>query len=316
MGLHEVTRDSVLDAVDEYDDLGRDGFLARYGFAGQVDVVLEYVGQKYDGMAVLAAGHGFLTGTPLTSAELSDKEPEVAERLARLQFHVLCTPKVKAPTRARKTAASRRATTSRASRSAGAASAAPVSRGEKRLPMPDWTVEPGDVVARKQLALIHGDPMTRHIEPTGRTRNVLVFADPYRESHAHDGWDAERTAYFVTGEGRRGDQSWTAGNQALRSHVEEGRAVRLFEVEQAWRPGGKQHCYLGEFVLCPEQPYRMDVAPDDQGADRQVIVFKLVAKDAAQQAAAPDASAGEAGQVIDLGQGADLREQAPTDLSR
>lgn len=274
-----MTRDAILDAVDEYEDLGRDDFLSKYGFTPQLDVVLEYVGQKYDGVAVVAAGHGFQTGTPLDSGDLVNRENEVAERLAKLKFRVLCTPKAaKPPSRSRSAAGSTRRST-RNGRPTTPASAPAAPRGAQKLPTPDWTLQPGDVIARKKLALVHGDPMTRHIEPTGRTPNVLVFADPHKITHGHDGWASDGSAYFVTGEGRRGDQSWTHGNAALRNHVEQGRAVRLFEVEQTWRPGGKNHCYLGEFTLCPDEPYRMDVAPDSEGAERQVIVFKLLARD-------------------------------------
>lgn len=280
VGLQDVTRDAILDAVDEYEDLGRDGFLNKYGFAAQVDVILEYVGQKYDGVAIAAAGHGFQTGTPLSSGELINRENEVAERLAKLQFRVLCTPKAaKPPGRSRAAGGGTRRGT-RTSRPAARTSAPAAPNGGQKLAVPDWTLQPGDVIVRKKLALVHGDPMTRHIEPTLRTPNVLVFADPHKVTHGYDGWAPDGSAYFVTGEGRRGDQSWTHGNDALRNHAEQGRAVRLFEVEQTWRPGGRSHCYLGEFTLCPDEPYRMDVAPDSEGAERQVIVFKLLAKDA------------------------------------
>ena len=309
-----MTRDAVLDAVDEYEDLGRDAFLSKYGLAAQVDVVLEYVGQKYDGMAVIAAGHGFATGAPLAPGELVNRENEVAERLSRLQFRVLCTQKAaKAPrSRSTGTGSGTRRSSTRTSSPATRAAAPAVARDGRKLPVPDWTLQPGDVVDRKKLALVHGDPMTRHIEPTGRTANVLVFADPHKATHGHDGWAPDRTAYFVTGEGRRGDQTWTHGNDALLHHAERGRAVRLFEVEQTWRPGGKNHCYLGEFVLCPEDPYRIEVAPDSDGAERQVIVFKLVAKDAAARPAEESAD----GQVIDLDPAtADVRDPQGSDLT-
>lgn len=282
MGLQDVTRDAILDAVDQYEDLGRDSFLSTYGFAAQRDVQLEYVGQKYDGMAVIAAAHGFATGTPLASGDLLGRESEVAEQLARLQFHVLCSPETARRARRRTSGSGRRASVVSRSTTHTTAARAAVSTGVgQKLPTPEWTLHPGEVIARKKLALVHGDPMTRHIEPTGRTPNVLVFADPHKDTHGHDGWAADGSAYYVTGEGRRGDQSWTHGNSALLHHADNGRAVRLFEVEESWRPGGRNHRYLGEFALSPDEPYRMDVAPDSEGAERQVIVFKLIARTAA-----------------------------------
>lgn len=275
MALHDVKRDAVLDALDEYEDLGVEQFLERYGLSAQTDVILEYTGRRYDGRALLGAAHRYQHGTPLTAAELENREGDIAAALARLKFHVVTTAKVaKAAAPARARSATPRRPSASAGRSSKSAAAAAPTPG-KRMPVPDWTVEPGEFVVRRDIARVHGDSMTKHIEATGRTPNVLVFADPHRDG-SRDGWNAERTAYFVTGEGKRGDHSWSAGNDALRTHREAGRVVRLFEPEQTWRPGGQRHCYLGDFRLDEAEPFRHDIGPDSQGQDRRIIVFKLV----------------------------------------
>ena len=45
--------------MHEYDDMGRDVFLARYGFKRSTKFVLVHNGREYDSKALLAAAHGF-----------------------------------------------------------------------------------------------------------------------------------------------------------------------------------------------------------------------------------------------------------------
>lgn len=60
MGPADVTsRDAVLRAMREYDELGRDAFLAKYGFSRSTKFVVSDDGREYDSKALLAAAHGF-----------------------------------------------------------------------------------------------------------------------------------------------------------------------------------------------------------------------------------------------------------------
>jgi putative restriction endonuclease len=43
----------------EYDELGRDAFLAKYGFKRSTKFVVIDSGREYDSKALLAAAHGF-----------------------------------------------------------------------------------------------------------------------------------------------------------------------------------------------------------------------------------------------------------------
>lgn len=72
-----------------------------------------------------------------------------------------------------------------------------------------------------------------------------------------------------TGEGQSGDMKFTAGNKALRDHVQDGKAVHLFKALGKSKP-----CrYVGEFSLAS---YSMEPGLDRELRPRQIIVFHLV----------------------------------------
>lgn len=60
MGLRDVTREAVLAAVAEYDELGQDDFLRKYGFYRARSYLLIHDGKAYDSKAIVGAAHGFL----------------------------------------------------------------------------------------------------------------------------------------------------------------------------------------------------------------------------------------------------------------
>jgi 5-methylcytosine-specific restriction enzyme A len=89
MGLSEITRDAVLEAIGEYDRLGQDGFLERYGFDRARQYLLVHDGKRYDSKAIVGAAHGFLPEErPLTAGEFSGGEATVGRLLRRLGFTV------------------------------------------------------------------------------------------------------------------------------------------------------------------------------------------------------------------------------------
>lgn len=60
MALADLTDpNAVRLAIQEYDELGREAFLARYGFGPARDWVLVYDGQHYDSKAIAGAAHGY-----------------------------------------------------------------------------------------------------------------------------------------------------------------------------------------------------------------------------------------------------------------
>lgn len=72
-----------------------------------------------------------------------------------------------------------------------------------------------------------------------------------------------------TGEGQSGDMTFTAGNKALRDHIQDGKALHLFKAMGKSKP-----CrYVGEFSLLS---YSMQPGLDRDLKERQIIVFHLV----------------------------------------
>ncbi|MGX6741065.1 hypothetical protein [Streptomyces peucetius] len=90
MALNEITRPAILQAVAEYDRLGRDEFLERYGFGPARSYLLQIDGQEYDSKAIVGAAHGYLPGRdPLERDEFSGGKDHAAKLLSELGFDVV-----------------------------------------------------------------------------------------------------------------------------------------------------------------------------------------------------------------------------------
>jgi hypothetical protein len=83
----------VLAAIHEYDEVGQDVFLDRYGFAPSPEYVLRHGEQSYDSKAVLGAAVGHATGTAATSDQFSSGKSGAAKVLRNLDFEVLSPEK-------------------------------------------------------------------------------------------------------------------------------------------------------------------------------------------------------------------------------
>ena len=90
MALSEITHDSVLAAIREFDELGRDEFLAKYGFAKSKTYFLDLDGKRYDSKAIAGVAHGYSRTDlgALTSANFSGGEKTVKVALEKLGFEV------------------------------------------------------------------------------------------------------------------------------------------------------------------------------------------------------------------------------------
>lgn len=132
-------------------------------------------------------------------------------------------------------------------------------------------MQPGESIKRVDLHAEFGGGGQGGISPSRRSPNIFLFADPDSGlQHGYvDGWKNDGL-YDYTGEGQRGDQAFSRGNSAIRDHVEERRALRVFEGT------GGIVSYLGEFKLDESQPYyRTDAPETNDGPLRSVIVFRL-----------------------------------------
>jgi 5-methylcytosine-specific restriction protein A len=93
MALTDITRSEVLQAVAEFDRLGRDAFLRRYGFGRARRYLLLFDGKEYDSKAVVGAAHGFLPGhEPLGAGDFSGGQAHTVKLLCGLGFHVVSEP--------------------------------------------------------------------------------------------------------------------------------------------------------------------------------------------------------------------------------
>lgn len=88
--LNDVTRAGVESATREFDALGRDAFLAKYGFGPARSYFLVRDGRRYDSKAICGAAHGFDRPDegPLGPGDFSGGSATVAALLRRLGFEV------------------------------------------------------------------------------------------------------------------------------------------------------------------------------------------------------------------------------------
>ena len=275
MALEDVTdRNAVLDAIDEFDSSGRDAFVAKYGTGRAPHHVVDYTGRRYDSLPLLAAAHGYQHGEPLAAAHLEGGDVPARAVLERLGFRIVQLIEPPAPARAPRT---------RRAGAAPRAAATPVRR-VGRVPTPrvvEFAWKPGDLTNRAEIARTHGGPKFGVIAPATKSPDICLFSDTTEGSlsgTAHDGWDlTDPRVYHFTGEGARGDQRMLKGNKAILEHARASRTLRLFEATPE-RPtaDGKQQRYLGAFHLDEQAPWRYEWADDTDGAQRQVIVFRLV----------------------------------------
>ncbi|MEO7963841.1 MAG: hypothetical protein ABIT38_08025 [Gemmatimonadaceae bacterium] len=86
-----ISARAVEQAVEEFNRLGRDAFLDKYGFGHAREDFLEIDGKRYDSMAIVGAAHGFqfpLVGA-LGSSDFSGGEATVRAKLESLGFNVV-----------------------------------------------------------------------------------------------------------------------------------------------------------------------------------------------------------------------------------
>jgi hypothetical protein len=88
-----ITRESILQAIDEYDRLGQDVFLDKYGFGRARSYFLRHQDRTYDSKAIFGAAYGYAVPDegPLGSSDFSGGERQVARNMRNLGFEVEST---------------------------------------------------------------------------------------------------------------------------------------------------------------------------------------------------------------------------------
>lgn len=85
--LGSITREGILAAIAEFDELGREAFLRKYGYRPSARFVLKYRRRSYDSKAIVGVAYGYTHGvTALASREFSGGAATVQRVLDRLSF--------------------------------------------------------------------------------------------------------------------------------------------------------------------------------------------------------------------------------------
>ena len=91
MGLSNITsREPVLAAIKEYDRIGRESFLQKYGFGPSRRYWLVHDGNRYDSKAIVGAAHGYARTDlgPMQARDFSGGAATVRRKLEQLGFRV------------------------------------------------------------------------------------------------------------------------------------------------------------------------------------------------------------------------------------
>lgn len=90
MGLNDVTAEGVKQAIQEFNQMGRDAFLKKYGFGEALRYFLIHEGRRYDSKAVVGVAHKYDQPTlgPLQSQAFSGGDATVGRLLESLGFNV------------------------------------------------------------------------------------------------------------------------------------------------------------------------------------------------------------------------------------
>lgn len=93
MALSDITVDAILQAIAEFDRLGREAFLQTYGFAPARRYWIRYGGKAYDSKAIVGVAHGYLPRhSRLRAAEFSGGVDHAVAVLRHLGFDVTEEP--------------------------------------------------------------------------------------------------------------------------------------------------------------------------------------------------------------------------------
>jgi hypothetical protein len=99
MSLARLTEpDAVILAAEEYDRIGREAFLARYGYRPASSYYLEHNGRLYDSKAIAGVAVGIQHGEPLRGSDFVGGEATVRRRLEKLGFRVQRTTEIRVTT--------------------------------------------------------------------------------------------------------------------------------------------------------------------------------------------------------------------------
>lgn len=121
---------------------------------------------------------------------------------------------------------------------------------------------------RRDLHAKYGGQQQGGISTPSNHPYIFVFlSNNGRRIGYEDGWD-ENGTFNISGEGQRGEMSFTRGNLALRDHVKNSTELHLFQSIG----GSGNYRYVGEFAC---MSWSNKISKDIDGKSRQAIIFHL-----------------------------------------
>jgi hypothetical protein len=135
-----------------------------------------------------------------------------------------------------------------------------------------FNLKAGSKIMRKELHETYGGQVQGGISTPSNCDSIFLFTAPVGTEFGYtDGWAEGRKAFFYTGEGKRGNQSFTRGNKAIFETLKQNKkSIYLFD-------GARGEVQLiGRFHLSQSEPFRISESHDVEGDVRNIIVFNLI----------------------------------------
>lgn len=191
MSLADIKlRDSVLSAIAEFDRLGREAFLKKYGYGEARSYFLRHDGAFYDSKAIIGAAHGYEFGTPLLWNDFSGGDHTVRPKLQELGFEVT------------------------------------IGEGDQ-VERTVADLELGETISNAELMALFDVGLQGGMRRSLKRGHLVVVSD-HTKSLYEDRWEGNTLHY--TGMGPNGDQSLISQNRTLADSRSTGIKVYLFEV--------------------------------------------------------------------------------------
>ncbi len=208
MGTADLTTDAIKKALAEFDQLGREKFLAKYGFGKSRGYFVISNGRRYDSKAIAGVAHKFLgpASAPLRSAEFAGGEKSVAKLLRAFGFEVTSPEQI----------------------------------AKKGIPF-----EIGRTYNRKtDIHGVFGGQERGGISTPASVPFIFMFTGEAGGKYGYEDAWTDEGIFEYTGEGQHRDMEFIRGNRAIRDHSVNGRDLLLFQALS--RKG--QYRFLGSFI--------------------------------------------------------------------
>lgn len=137
----------------------------------------------------------------------------------------------------------------------------------------EWPIEVGETLKRRRLHALVGGAHQWGITSCLNGRAMLLFRNPKKsKKFGYDKWEGQKDngQFHYTGQGVKGNQDVSSrANKSLLMSKDLGKPVHIFE------SSGTDVTYLGLYELL-DDAFRWEIAPDETGRDRRVVVFHLM----------------------------------------